>query len=213
MKMDRAGPDEDPIRSVFDDLAARIEAIASQPEGRPTVSALVEAIGDRSYAILLLLLAVLNLLPGPPGYGTILGAVIMALALAMIMGWQVRFWPILGDRGVPGKLLRAMQVLLDKVAHIIGKISEPRLPYLCGPRSTPFIGMAIFFLGIVMLCPIPFTNTLPSWAVVAFCVGMLNRDGLAVIAGIVIGIIGTVAMIAAVWGTYVLATLVVDVLD
>jgi hypothetical protein len=213
MKMDRAGPDDDPIRAVFDDVTARIDAIASQPGSRPTVSALVEAIGDRSYAILLLLLAVLNLLPGPPGYGTILDAVIMALALAMIMGWQVRFWPVLGDRGVPAKLLGALQVLLDKVAHLIARISQPRLTYLCGPRATPLIGMAIFVLGIVMLCPIPFTNTLPSWAVLAFCVGMLNRDGLAVVAGIVIGIIGTVAMIAAVWGTYVLATLVVDALD
>lgn len=206
-------PSGDPILAAISQLVSRLEDVAAHPEDKLTLSRLVELLGDRSYAILLLALGLLNLLPGPPGYGTALGVLIIGMSIAMMLGRQVRLWQFLGDRNVPTKMLGALLPLLRKAATLIARISEPRLPYLCGPAAMPAIGVGIFLLGLVMLCPIPFTNMLPSWALVALCVGMLNRDGLAVIVGVIVGVIGAIAMVAAVWVTIYLATVVVDSLD
>jgi hypothetical protein len=49
------------------------------------------------------------------------------------------------------------------------------------------IGLFGFGFALCICVPIPMTNTVPSLAVLLMAVGILMRDGLAVLAGMVIG--------------------------
>jgi hypothetical protein len=54
-------------------------------------------------------------------------------------------------------------------------------------------------MGLTMLIPIPFTNMLPSIGLAMVSVGVLNRDGLLVSLGVVVGIAGIAVVIFALW--------------
>ena len=64
-----------------------------------------------------------------------------------------------------------------------------------------------------MLVPIPFTNTLPSFGLAIICVGMLNRDGIAVLVGLVAALIGVVLLALALWILLTLTMLVSEVIQ
>jgi hypothetical protein len=64
-----------------------------------------------------------------------------------------------------------------------------------------------------MLVPIPFTNTLPSLGLAIIGVGMLNRDGIAVLMGSAVAIMGLVLLACALWIVLTLTLLVSDVIQ
>src|SRR5690606_26347301 len=52
--------------------------------------------------------------------------------------------------------------------------------------ATRVNGLALIFAGVLLMAPlglIPFSNTLPAFAILLLAVGMSQRDGLVVIAG------------------------------
>ena len=64
-----------------------------------------------------------------------------------------------------------------------------------------------------MLVPIPFTNMVPSIGIAMLCVGLLNHDGLLVLAGAVAGAIGLALLAVAIWLIVRLGFAVEDVID
>ena len=65
--------------------------------------------------------------------------------------------------------------------------------------------MWLTFLTIVLLVPIPFGNALPSFGIAIIAAGLLEKDGLAILVGSLIGILGTVYVIALVGGVFAAA--------
>jgi Uncharacterized ABC-type transport system, permease components len=68
----------------------------------------------------------------------------------------------------------------------------------------PPIALFGFMLGIGMLVPVPFTNTLPSLGLAVICVGILNRDGLAVVVGAVLGLAGLIVLAVLIWAIFLI---------
>jgi hypothetical protein len=64
---------------------------------------------------------------------------------------------------------------------------KPRLMNLTtGAVANRLNGVALTFSGILLLFPlglVPFSNTLPALAILLLAVGMLQRDGYAIVAG------------------------------
>ena len=58
------------------------------------------------------------------------------------------------------------------------------------------LGIALL-LAIILFLPIPFGNIPPAWAIAAFALGILERDGLATLVGW-FGTIGSILILAAV---------------
>jgi hypothetical protein len=53
-------------------------------------------------------------------------------------------------------------------------------------------GFIMFILVVITLSPLLFTNTIHGIAIVLICFGILNKNGLVVIIGYIVGIIGAV---------------------
>ena len=73
-----------------------------------------------------------------------------------------------------------------KLARMLESFVRPRLDFLHAgpimPRVTG-LGIVIASLGLMLPLPIPFSNSIPAWAVVLLAIGMMEKDGLCVLLG------------------------------
>ena len=65
--------------------------------------------------------------------------------------------------------------------------SRPRLTGLTRAPSDQVLGLALVLFSASILVPLPGTNTVPGFAVVIVAMGLLQRDGILVILGTLIG--------------------------
>jgi len=73
--------------------------------------------------------------------------------------------------------------------RLIERFSKPRFGGLSERRLTRLIlGIVILPVAIVMLIPIPFTNTVFSGAILLIGIGLVNDDELFVLGGALVGL-------------------------
>jgi hypothetical protein len=71
------------------------------------------------------------------------------------------------------------------------RFSRPRLTMLGGPYAVPILGLVILILALGLIVAAPFIGQIPlGLAVCLVGLGMVERDGVLIIAGAVIGAIG-----------------------
>lgn len=154
-------------------LEAMLDAMLAKR--RVTLNWLLERLGDRSFGIVLLLLAILGLLPG---MSAIVGILLMVPAMQMILA---RGRPIFPDR-VGERHFEA-----DRLAKVIRRAVPVirRLERYIRPRwRTPFeatkrvVGGIVLLLGTSLLVPLPFSNILPALTITLIAFAYLEEDGL-----------------------------------
>ena len=169
-------------------------------DGDKTVSGLLDVFGEKSFAVLFVILLGVPALPLPTGGATHVFEVIAALlALQLILGrahvWLPRRWKSLqlaGDRQ------RRFLTGLLRLIRFFERHSRPRLARLLHLRVSDVVFGALVIAGsaAAFLAP-PFTglDTLPSLGVVVLSLGFLLEDMAVVIAGIAVGVLGIVLAI------------------
>ncbi|WP_088242075.1 exopolysaccharide biosynthesis protein, partial [Calothrix rhizosoleniae] len=74
------------------------------------------------------------------------------------------------------------QVLLKnlrRVTRILEKITRPRLRKIADhPYVWRFNGLCIFWLALLLISPVPFTNPIPTIGILMIAVAMIESDGL-----------------------------------
>ena len=65
------------------------------------------------------------------------------------------------------------------------RLTRPRWPLLTGAVSDTLIGLAIIALAVMMALPIPLGDAIPGLAIMLFALGIIQRDGVFVMAGVV----------------------------
>ena len=195
LPMDAPSPLDAAVRSLIE----RLETLAKEPDAKLTCDDLIDTIGAKSHALTVLIFSLINLLPAPPGFNFMVGLLIIGLAMLMTLDRPVHLWAFVGHRRLPLKLLIKLLGILGWMTTHIARISRPRLLFLTSRRVQPLIGVFSMLIGLTMLIPIPFTNMLPSFALVLISLGLINRDGILLIAGIVTGVAGAFIALIATW--------------
>jgi hypothetical protein len=160
-----------------------------------TVGGLIDLLGDRSFALLFVLLLSLPALPVPTGGAThVLEVIAVVVALQLIAGrrevWLPERWraiKLAGDRQ-----LRGIRALL-KVIGRLERISRPRLTFVFERRVSDILfGVLVVGFSVAAFLAPPFTglDTLPAAGVVVLSLGVLLRDFALVVAAIAIGAAG-----------------------
>lgn len=152
---------------------------------RISIGDLLAALGDRALGALLFVFAFPNVLPTPPGTSSILGIPLVVLAAQLAFGRTP--W-------LPGVIARRSMAHADFVA-LVGRIGpwlaraerllRPRLTALALPPMEYAVGVVCLLLALVVLLPLPLGNVLPALAISLLALGILERDGLWVLAGLV----------------------------
>jgi hypothetical protein len=168
-------------------LSADLEALHARMNGESlTLGDLKQALKARGSAMLLVLLALPFCFIAIPGLSTPFGIAICFIGASLVVGREPSLPHFIMRRRLSPA--RSTQLLTGgiKVARQMEKFVRPRLAFLhTGPAMLRLIGLGIVIasLGLMLPLPIPFSNSIPAWAVVLLAIGMLEKDGLCVLLG------------------------------
>lgn len=195
----RAGKDESDPAPDHHVLSAKFERLVSQSGERVTLGALSVWFGDSAFGALMLLLALIGMLPSIPGTSGFVGAAIGVIALQLIVGARSLWLPRgIAERSFPRT---GLAKVLDRVSGPLRWIeswSSPRLLFLFSPLGRRAIGLLCLAMAVTLALPLPLLNFVPALSI-AFCAfGLLQRDGIAVLFGLVTG--GAAVVVVALLG-------------
>jgi hypothetical protein len=151
-----------------------------------TLGEFKHALQGRGSAMLLILLALPFCFVAIPGLSMPFGIAISLIGVCLVIGrepWLPRF---IMNRRLSSTRSNQLLVGAIKVARRLEKFVRPRLSFLhAGPGMLRLIGFGIVIAGVGLMLPlpIPFSNSIPAWAVVLLAVGMMEKDGLCVLLG------------------------------
>jgi hypothetical protein len=152
-----------------------------------TLREVIYTLQGRAYMLLVLLLSLPFVTPIPlPGLSTPFGLAIALIALRLSLGQRPWLPMKLQRRELPAGFLRKIFSVAERVLRFLEKFLRPRLTYL---TDTPFLVqlhallMLTAALALLLPLPIPFTNSFPAWTILLLAAGLLERDGLFILAG------------------------------
>ena len=142
------------------------------------------AAGDRGFALVLLLLTIPFVLPFPTlGLATPVGFALALAALGLVGGRPARLPRRLGAMAIGGAALDRVHGAAGRLSAVLARVARPRLRVVLGLRSA--LGVSLFTSAVVLGLPIPLplSNFFPAVAILLLAAGMLEEDGLLVLAG------------------------------
>ena len=186
-RLRRLGPEPAPKR-----LSEILQSVAQESTAdRITVGDLLRAMEGRAIGALLLVFAFPNILPTPPGLAGILGLPLIYLSSQLMLGRLPWLPPFISNRSI------TRETFINLVTRAIPWLSraermlKQRLWMLASPPAQRFLGAVCLMLSLVLVLPIPFGNMLPSIAICVLALGLLERDGLWIIGGLIAAVTAT----------------------
>jgi len=157
-----------PTSAVLDGL------LGPEAPERVTLGWLLDGLGERSFGVVLLLLALLGLLPG---VSAVAGVLLTVPAVQMVLARRGAVFP----RRVAARRFEA-----ERLARVVRRV-VPVLRWLerfIRPRwATPFgatkraVGGVVLLLAASLLAPVPLSNVAPALAIALIAFATLEEDG------------------------------------
>ncbi|WP_243373791.1 exopolysaccharide biosynthesis protein [Microvirga solisilvae] len=167
-------------------------ALASQPGERLTVRDIMAVLQDRAFALLIVLLGLPNCLPMPPPIPLVCGLLLALVAIQIIFGREAPWLPrqllnrSLAHTDVERAVARAMPTFRK-----LERFSRPRMTFLDTPFAMRIMGAIVLVMALGLLFAPPFVGQIPmGLAVCLVGLGLVERDGLVIVGGLIIGSIG-----------------------
>lgn len=170
-----------------------------------SVGEIKNSLHERGFGILLAFAAspICLPVPVPPGYTTFFSIPLFIFSVQMMCGMKSPWLPGWISKKEISK--KNLEKLIEKTTTWLRKIESylhPRLTYISVRAWERIIGIFSFIFTIAISLPIPLTNFLPGCGILIMSLGLLNKDGLTIIAGMIVGTIGigiTLIVLALIW--------------
>jgi hypothetical protein len=159
----------------------------------------LDALHERAFGMAILLFVLPNTppMPGIPYVSTLTGIPICLFALQLIFGMDRPWLPSgIARKEIPQRRIRLVWRKILPAFQRVEKYVRPRHLALTSQFAERLLAVLIFAFGFVMALPIPAGNLLPAWAIALLSLGLMERDGRLVIAGLVMSAIAAVWLIA-----------------
>jgi len=171
-----------------------ISAVRGESE-RVTIAEILDTLDNRAFGLATLLFAIPSVIPMPPGVPTVVGIALLIVSLQMVIGRQELWLPkILSKQGFSRKSLVAGFEKIKPQLEFIEKFAKPRLLVLTGKAATVVIGVIILIMAVILILPLPpGGNFPPALACAVLGMGLVERDGIIVLIGLVVTIAATIA--------------------
>jgi hypothetical protein len=173
-------------------ISAVLSSLGRNTSDRLTVADIVSVLRDRAFALLVVLLGLPNCLPMPPPIPFVCG-LLLALVAAQIAAGRSAPW-------LPSSLLRrsipqdAVQRAVRRALPVLQRLerwSQPRMTFLESPIAFRIIGFLLLALAVGLLVAAPVIGQIPLGVAVCLVgLGLVERDGIVIVAGLAIGAVG-----------------------
>jgi hypothetical protein len=182
----RQAPDEDTLKT--SQLLRNL--LADHPDRSFTVEKISAAMGSTSFGASLLVFSIPEVLPIPiPGMSAIVTVPTAIISWQMIAGYkQIRLPRWLLKRTIPRKALAGAIHSILPFLERAERATRPRARWMSCPLAKRFLGVFIFLMALVIAMPVPGTNIPSAIAIFVTSLGMIERDGLMIALGVIIGL-------------------------
>lgn len=154
---------------------------------RITIKAIMNSNTDSSY-FLLLIITILSFLPFI--FVLIFGTVDVFIALQLVLKKEIITLPSkISNISIKKHLLVYAIEKINPFLKRLESLTRNRLLFFFNEQVIYFLHIFILILSIVISIPIPLASTIPGISLLLIVFGILNRDGLFVLFGIITGII------------------------
>lgn len=179
-----------PTSAVLDGL------LDEAPAGYVTLDWLMGRLGDRSFGIVLLLLAILGLLPGMSALAAVL---LMIPAAQMVLARPAPAFPRrVGARRFEARRLAGLVRRISPALRWLERFIRPRwtTPFEATKRA---VGGVVLLLAGSLLAPLPLSNILPALAIVLIAFAYLEEDGILLCTALAAALVMLAAAAVFVW--------------
>ena len=154
-----------------------------------TLRQIMDRLDERAFGAMLFILALPCAIPFLWGVPQIVALPMIALAAQMAWGREEPWLPArIAARKIDKDGLRRTAKGGRKWVGWIENIARPRLTFLTGKGPERIIGLFLFAFSTSILLPIPGTNSVPAMGVALAAFGLVQRDGLLIVFGLILGV-------------------------
>lgn len=176
-----------------------------------TLRELMSKLGEQGLLLICVLLSLPFLFPvSIPGVSTVFGAGIVLIAFAITINRLPWLPDFVGERKLESKKLIPVLQRGVNLLRRMERFIKPRLPYLTtGMVMNRMNGLVLMFAGILLMMPlgfIPFSNTLPGFAILFLASGICQRDGFLVALGYALAVLTVIYFAGLAYLAYVVGT-------
>ncbi|WP_299962246.1 exopolysaccharide biosynthesis protein [uncultured Roseobacter sp.] len=170
-------------------ISDRLDQLAKNANGSAvTLAWILDQLHERAFGFFLLVLALPCCIPFLYGIPQIVSLPLMFVSAQILLGRKTPWLPAgLAARTVSSEGLQSLARRAGPWLHRIEAVSRPRQTGLTRPPVDRLVGLSLVLFSASILVPLPGTNTIPGVAVVLVAMGFLQRDGILVILGMVLG--------------------------
>lgn len=160
---------------------------------------------ERGFGVLLAIAALPLCLPVPvpPGYTTFFSIPLFIFSVQMMLGMRAPWLPEwIENKEIKRSSMEKMIVKANPWLKKIEKRLQPRLTYISVHTWERIIGIFAFVFALSIALPIPLTNFPPGWGILIMSLGLLSKDGITILIGMIVGTIGvgiTMIILALLW--------------
>lgn len=187
-------PDRQSLSNILEELPAFIV------DQKVSIAMLLECLGDRALAVMIVLFALPNVLPMPPGTSGILGVPLVFLAAQLMLGSSPWLPGFIANRAIKKETFESLIGRCGPSISRLEHVLRPRFSWLEIRKVEFLIGGFCLILSIILLLPIPLGNLLPALSIVLIGMGVLERDGLWILIGFVVGCVSLVVVVGVIAG-------------
>lgn len=156
-----------------------------------SVHDLIIAMDVGGFGLIMTIFSLPIIIPLPPPFPSLISIPMVVFSFQMMLGWSSPHLPKkLSNMSIKRKVLAMM---VEKSAPYIRKAEgfvRPRLLFLSSDFFKRIIGAFCFIFSSFILLPMPLSNFIPGMGVLIASFGLLSRDGVIILAGLVVGSIG-----------------------
>lgn len=181
---------------------ALVSLVATVAGDETTLSAITCLLGNRSTGSLLLFLALPMVLPIPaPGISVLFGVPLIVISAQLLFGRASPWLPVgLGNRPIRKATLESYVARALPTVERLERFVRPRFRRLTQGIIPRLAGAMSLLLALIITLPVPLGHLVPGAAISVMALGLIEQDGLAMLAGFLVGGIALVVVVAAMLG-------------
>jgi hypothetical protein len=173
---------------------------STQNKDQISIGEFVDSMGETGFGLLILIFAFGIIIPTPPPFPSIISIPLVIFGYQMLIGNKAPVLPkTIAKYSVNRNVLAALVKKSASIIYRIEKILKPRLPIMFNDFFEKLTGAFILLFSSFILLPIPLSNYIPGIGILIIAFGILTKDGLAVIVGMLVGYSGVLFSIGASW--------------
>ena len=175
------------------------EVASIDNDEKVTLLEIKSALHERGFGILTIIFSLpLSIpLPVPPGYTTIFSIPLILFAMQLLLGRNSPWLP----KWLENKPFKrsTLSLIVQKTSPVLEKIEKmikPRMHFVFYGPGEKILAFIMLLCAISIAIPLPFIHFIPAIGTTLISLGIMNKDGLLSLLGVVASMLGSLLTVA-----------------